>query len=116
MSDGVRHSYLFYRRRPTLAKALVPLRKLGNAIYAAPSPRYARLAIDAAVEIAERESADGIYSDVSLALILSVPVANQFPDETVDLLATLRDRVTKAGITDHFISWIDDSISNLEHK
>ena len=97
-----------------MAKAFELLRKLGNAIYSAPSPRYARLALNAAVEIGDKVDDHTVYQDVSLALILAIPVAHENPDETVDLLANLRQAAIRAGVTEHFVEWIDRSLSNLE--
>ena len=81
MQDGVRHSYLYFRLRPTFHEALRPLRDLANEILLSPSEEYAEYAVGRLKGI----RLDGPYkeqlSNMSIVLSLAVPVAKSRPKE-----------------------------------
>lgn len=111
MPDGVRHSYYYWRERPTLYKALQPLRQLANTIFAIPSPRYAKRALIQAKEI-ERRNGE-FFEDTSLVLCLVIPLASILPIDVKKILMRLKTRAIKEYSEKFFVNWIDESISNL---
>lgn len=111
MADGVRHSYYYWKRRPTLYRALQPLRQLANTIFALPSIRYSNLALGKAYEIVDR--AGPFFEDTSLALCLVVPLVTIKPMEVQDVLVRLRDRAVEKRNGKFYVTWIDESTSHL---
>jgi hypothetical protein len=111
MPDGVRHSYYYWRKRPTLYNALQPLRQLANTIFALPSVRYARHALENATEIARRDGP--FFEDISLALCLVVPLSSIIPAEVKKVLEHLRERASEKRDGQYYVNWIDESLVNL---
>lgn len=109
--DGVRHFYYYWKKRPTLYKALQPLRLLSNIIYSAPLKRYATIALDSAKEIVERKGP--FFEDTSLALNLVVPLASIFPKEVKNILEELKARAINQNKEKYFVTPIEESISYL---
>ena len=92
VKDGVRHSYLYVRRRPTLAGALRPLRRLGNEILLSPSELYADIALRRLREISLEGSRHAELEGVAEALCLAVPIAPLRPREVRKILTSLKDK------------------------
>jgi energy-coupling factor transporter ATP-binding protein EcfA2 len=86
VEDGIRHSYLFFRKRKTLHQALRPLRLLANEILLTPSEEYAKQAVKkfhSAVK--PLKSSDELVA-TSVALCLAVPLAKSRPKEVRKVL------------------------------
>ena len=109
VKDGVRHSYLYYNRRPTLASALQPLRRLANEILLAPSDVYADIALRWLHEVALHDGpSHEEFERVAATLCLAVPITSSRPREVKRILANL-----KTG-DDFLTRLVDESLEVLE--
>ena len=96
VEDGVRHSYLYYRRRRTLAGALRPLRRLANEILLSPSDIYADIALGRVREISfEGSTPHAELEGIAATLCLAIPIASSRPAEVRDILTELKHRDTR---------------------
>lgn len=85
--DGVRHTYLYYHKRPTLYKALQPLRLLANEILLSPSEEYANVVINQLNNLSLKKTSmpeRTLY--LSLLFNLVVPIAYIRPKEVLKWL------------------------------
>ena len=88
--DGLRHTYLYYKKRRTLRAALRPLRRLGNEILAAPSETYAEKALARLRSIVDGGSTYARYAGMAEKLCLAIPIAGVRPGEVGEILEGLR--------------------------
>ena len=113
VADGVRHSYLYYRRRPTLAGALRPLRRLANEILLSPSDIYADIALRQLREIAFKGAApDAELEGVAATLCLAVPIASSRPQQVREILTDLKNR----RVRDYVTRLVDESLQAIEKQ
>ena len=110
LKDGVRHTYLYVRRRPTLAEALRPLRRLGNEIVLSPSEIYADIALRRLGEISLKGSRHAELEGVAEALCLAVPLAPLRPREVREVLTGLK------GKHDFVARLVDESLEVMERE
>ena len=114
MADGVRHSYYYWKKRPTLYNALQPLRSLANIIYSMPVPRYATKALTTSEELVEN---NGPFFEVtSLALSLVIPLASVAAKEVKRILDKLKTRAIAEKKEKYFVAPIDESLNYLEKR
>lgn len=107
MVDGIRHTYYFNKKRPTLRSALQPFRKLANQILHTPMELYSDIVLDRAKEVDNAEMTS--LSKDALLLCLIIPLASTRPIEVKKYLEKIRDRSEKTG----FKSLIDESLESL---
>ena len=112
VKDGVRHAYLYNKRRPTLAGALVPLRRLANEILLSPSDVYADLALHRLCEISFKGSGHARFESVAEALCLAVPIASSRPQQVKDILEDLKNR----NVRDFVTQLVDESLQTMERE
>ena len=106
IQDGVRHSYLYYKRRPTLKNALQPFRRLANEILLAPSDLYAEMALHRLAEISFKDSE---LEGVAEALCLVVPIASARPQKVQEILTELKNR----QVRDFVIRLVEESLQAM---
>lgn len=106
--DGVRHSYLYSHRRPTLYEALQPLRLLGNEILLSPSEDYANAVLDRLDRLSSQKSSMPEISYLSLVLSLSIPIAPVVPDKILRWL-----KAAKSPTMDYFEKLAIESMESL---
>ena len=92
VQDGVRYSYLYYKRRPTLKSALQPLRRLANEILLVPSELYAKIALSRLDDISFEGSDHSALESVAATLCLAVPIASSRPQEVQGVLTEIKNR------------------------
>ncbi len=90
---GVTHTYVWTSKRPTLAEALKPFRRLSNLIYLNPISEYAEAVLQCVdgqqwSQGLEKRFGAGIGSVIreNLAVSLLVPIAKSFPEEANERL------------------------------
>lgn len=87
VKDGVKHSYVYFRKRHTLYSALQPLRLLANQILVSPSEEYANIVVEKLKVLpVPQEEVGRKYSYPALKLCLSIPIASIRPKEVVNVL------------------------------
>ena len=103
--EGVTHTYLWTKRRPTLAEALKPFRKLSNLIYLNPIREYGEAVlrcVDARQWRAglNEDFGDGVGAIIqdNLAVSLLVPIARAYPEEVKNRLQLIIDRTDSAFV------------------
>lgn len=77
--DGVRHSYVYFHKRPTLYKALQPLRLLANEILLSPSEDYANNVVRSLEGLKTPQTSSESISYWGLILCLVVPISSVNP-------------------------------------
>jgi SEFIR domain/NACHT domain len=97
--DGVAHTYVWTSKRPTLAEALKPFRRLSNLIYLNPMEEYAEAVLCAVdgqqwSQDLERRFGIGFGGMIreNLAVSLLVPIAKSFPAEANKRLQKVVDQ------------------------
>ena len=88
MPDGVRHSYVYYKKRPTLHEALQPLRLLANEILLSPTEEYANCVVKRLDEMGQGTPS---ISNTATALCLAVPIAKLRPKEVRAILEPAKE-------------------------
>ena len=101
VKDGVRHSYLYYRRRRTLGAALRPLRRLANEIRLAPSEMYADIVLRRVRDISLEGTPHAELEGVAATLCLVVPIASARPGDVKEILKGLE---TKDGFLSDLVN------------
>jgi energy-coupling factor transporter ATP-binding protein EcfA2 len=107
VTDGVRHSYVYFRKRPTLYDALQPFRLLANEILLSSSEDYADIVLKRLKTLeSSPEFGTEVVSSWALVLSLVIPLASIRPD---DVLAWL-DKVNSAKAAHSFFGqWVKES-------
>ena len=111
MEDGVRHSYVYFRRRPTLHQALQPLRLLANEILHSPSEEYIQCAVERLDEAMTKRDGVKEFERVSTTLCLAVPLANSRPKEVREILNGFKE--ISSGL---FRPMIEETLNIIEQK
>jgi energy-coupling factor transporter ATP-binding protein EcfA2 len=91
LPDGVKHTYVYFRRRSTLYKALQPLRMLANEILLSPTEDYADIVIDRLRALEHTSNLRGEVSYWALVLSLIIPLASIRPDDVLGWLNKVTD-------------------------
>ena len=113
--DGVRHTYLYYRRRRTLAEALQPLRRLANEILLSPSDIYSEIALSRLREmrrdaIGKKATVHTELESVAITLCLAVPIASSRSEEVKWLLTDLK----RGNMREYVADMVDYSLQAIE--
>ncbi len=96
--DGIAHTYFWTSKRPTLAEALKPFRRLSNLIYMNPVPEYANAVLksvdsqawrDALIDRFGKTTGRWILDNLEVSLL--VPIAKSSPDNVVSRLQRIVD-------------------------
>lgn len=90
VEDGVKHSYVWTHKRPTLYNALQPFRLLANEILLSPSEDYADIVLK---RLEHLESSPEFGTDVisywAIVLSLVIPLASIRPDDVLGWLSKI---------------------------
>ena len=103
---GVRHPYYhFGQKRPSLHAAMLPYRKLSNEILVRPVPGYETLALERGADLLSMDQFG--LTETSVFLNTVVPLSRSNPDEVIDLLSRLKNKI---GTKSFFTRLADETI------
>ena len=113
MKDGLRHSYVYFRKRPTLYDALQPLRSLANEILLSPSEEYANVVLDRLNRMSPPdEDSSSRFSYPALVLCLAIPITSIRPREVLHLV----DKIVSEKSPEYLLRMAEESKQVLERS
>lgn len=110
MPDGVKHTYVFYRKRQTLHEALQPLRLLANEILLSPLDEYSEYAVKRLNEIEVDGDMRERLSRAATLLCLAIPVAYSRPAQVKAIIESVRTK----DVPQYIKTMIDESSQVLD--
>ncbi|MBU2497378.1 MAG: NACHT domain-containing protein [Proteobacteria bacterium] len=109
LPDGVKHSYVYFHKRPTLYEALQPLRLLANEILFSPSEDYAKVVLSRIDKLVPPKEEMLRLSYFSQLLCLVIPLASINPVEIKKWILT-----AQAKEMTYFNTFATQSLNSLK--